>query len=340
MPSELPLPPPEHPPPPVCNECGLDIDDTVQSPLAKYCRRCYFFNISLNQRRLQKTHASAAQCVLCIAEITADNKSPVVGCCYVCWTTQEAIASALQKQKPVPLEQESQKRKEPAAEQPEPCPERGWKRLRKESEMVWHARVQGFLDGPHSKKQKCYIDAWKQMPDSQKKCFRELVASKCKAADAPEEKLVTGSECGGVAGDKPWHGFSGQSRTICLPAGYNVDTLRKDFAEYASNPSCHDQSRWEMYCLIHMLIESPGSGLDHASQAEKELADLHINRKRLYQLSKNYQQPFPRDCLRNSGWEGSQTRASASKKRKTFSFSSNFMSGQGPHCPWTRWNKL
>ena len=31
-------------------------------------------------------------------------------------------------------------------------------------------------------------------------------------------------------------------------------------------------------------------------QADGELGDLHVNRKRLYQMAKNYEEPLPRDC--------------------------------------------
>lgn len=158
--------------------------------------------------------------------------------------------------------------------------------------MVWYARVQGFLDGDARKLQKHYIDLWKHFSPEEKQTFRNLVASK---SDKKSKLHTEGIEIAESI-QKPWHTWSGDLRTISLPANYSVQDLRRDFGQFADAPGSHDQSRWEMYVLILLLMRRPGSNIANATAAEKALADLHVNRKRLYHMSKNYVEPFPADC--------------------------------------------
>ena len=61
-----------------------------------YCSKCFFYHVSLNKRGLKEPSAGASHCILCSEQITADSKSPVAGCCYTCWESQETIAAAIQ----------------------------------------------------------------------------------------------------------------------------------------------------------------------------------------------------------------------------------------------------
>jgi hypothetical protein len=45
---------------------------------------------------LKEPGAKATHCILCSEEITQDNKSPVIGCCFACWESQETIHAAIQ----------------------------------------------------------------------------------------------------------------------------------------------------------------------------------------------------------------------------------------------------
>lgn len=157
--------------------------------------------------------------------------------------------------------------------------------------MVRNARIQSFLDGANSKCQKHYIELWKASSDEDKKAFRDMVTSK--AAGAPPSGTSSGQSTSDRDAGKPWQCFAGEKPTICLPPGYTVERLQTDFAHTSSSPGSHDQSRWEMYCLIRLLILSPDSDLEHAMNAEKVLSDLRVSRKRLYTLARNFSPPFP-----------------------------------------------
>ena len=273
-----------------------------------YCSKCFFYHVSLNKRGLKEPSAGASHCILCSEQITADSKSPVAGCCYTCWESQETIAAAIQVEgtdgrmavESVTAECKVAAGDLPAADQAaigdegQPSPPKGWSRQKRESEMVWNARIQSFLDGDNCKSQKHYIDLWKKASDEDKQAFRDMVSSK-DAAASPSPACAGAATCDRDAG-KPWQCFAGDTPTICLPRDYTLERLKADFAHTASSPGTHDQSRWEMYCLIQLLILSPESDLEHATHAEKALEDLHVNRKRLYTIQRNFSQPFPLQC--------------------------------------------
>ena len=278
----------------------MELNAANRSALATYCRKCFFVNVAANRRQLKKPPQDAEHCILCSVELSSDNKSPTPACCHACWESQEAIAEALQAQVAASDVSEAAK---PVSQQVEPSVASditdgssfNWARQTRESETVWHARVQGFLDGPDCKKQKDYIETWKKFTQEEKEAFRAMVKSKC----SKETSANALSDAGPKMTGKPWYAMSGELRTICLPENYTVDRLRSDFAKFAESAAAiasNDQARWEMYCLIFLLLRKPDSGLANAAAAERELGDLHVNRKRLYQMAKNYEEPLPRDC--------------------------------------------
>ena len=284
----------------MCADCGMELNAANQSALTTYCRKCFFVNVAANRRHLKKPPEDAEHCRLCCAELSCDNKIPTPACCNACWESQEAIAEALQAQVAASEVTEPAK---PASQQAEPTiasdipgdSSFNWTRQTRESETIWHARVQGFLDGPDRKKQKDYIETWKNFSEEEKEAFRAMVKSKC--THKTSDKAL--SDAGPKMTGKPWYAMSGELRTICLPEHYTVECLRRDFskfAESAASIASNDQARWEMYCLIFLLLRKPDSGLANAAAAERELGDLHVNRKRLYQMAKNYEEPLPRDC--------------------------------------------
>ena len=114
-------------------------------------------------------------CVLCAVEISSDNKSPVPKCCFECYEQQSAVEDALTAEQMDPQADDAKfaetKTPPPAFEKDTPasekelltevaCPELGWAKRKRESEMSWYARIQAFRHGSEKKKQKFYHEQW------------------------------------------------------------------------------------------------------------------------------------------------------------------------------------
>ena len=53
------------------------------------------------------------------------------------------------------------------------CPELGWAKRKRESEMSWYARIQAFRHGSEKKKQKFYHEQWSGFDQKHKRAFSE-----------------------------------------------------------------------------------------------------------------------------------------------------------------------
>ena len=65
------------------------------SCLRGYCQACFARNVSENQAQAQR-----AGCMVCGSAISADNKSPMPGCCFHCQSKQEVEFENVQEQEP------------------------------------------------------------------------------------------------------------------------------------------------------------------------------------------------------------------------------------------------
>ena len=166
------------------------------------------------------------------------------------------------------------------------APEGGWKKLKRESEMVWFARLQAHRHGSEKKKQKDYIDQWKGFDEKHRRRFRdeidELCAADC-AEPAGESESVPVS-----AGMPPWCVLRDDRFALVMPDGYSLDDLQRDFGAFAENPQAHDQKRWEFYGLLFQLIGSGTCDIKNANQAESKLKSLRVNKHYLYKIRDAY----------------------------------------------------
>lgn len=201
---------------------------------------------------MKEPKAKATHCILCSEEITQDNKSPVIGCCFACWESQETIHAAIQTEatdctvesatpacKAAAAETASADQPLAATDVEEPSPPHAWAKKNRESEMVWNARIQAFLDGDSRKSQKQRIELWKASSEEHKQAFRDMVTSKAAGAQASPACL-----------DQPISD-KGASTTMCLPPDYTVEKLKADFAYTSDSPGSHDQKP-----LGNLLLDS------------------------------------------------------------------------------------
>jgi hypothetical protein len=199
---------------------------------------------------LKEPGAKATHCILCSEEITQDNKSPVIGCCFACWESQETIHAAIQTEATdCTVESTTPACKAAAAEtasadQPlaatdvEELPT--W--LGQEEPRVGNGvecENPSFLDGDSRKSQKQCIELWKASSEEHKQAFRDMVTSKAAGAQASPACL-----------DQPISD-KGASTTMCLPPDYTVEKLKADFAYTSDSPGSHDQKP-----LGNLLLDS------------------------------------------------------------------------------------
>ena len=210
---------------------------------------------------------------MCAVEISSDNKSPVPKCCFECYEQQSAVEDALTAEQMDPQADDAKfaetKTPPPAFEKDTPasekelltevaCPELGWAKRKRESEMSWYARIQAFRHGSEKKKQKFYHEQWSGFDQKHKERFRKEIEAKL----FPEQpvfapKQTNAKAAGSKQGLVAWRQVQDDGRSVVhLPSGYTICALTKDFQEYAANPVAHDQKRWEMYALIFLFMSS------------------------------------------------------------------------------------
>lgn len=230
-------------------------------------------------------------CVLCGQQVSADTKSPVPKVCYICYEDQSRIETAMEESKAhvdeveAPVAKAGAKR---AGSALQPPPD-GWKRKKRESEMVWFARVQMHRHGPEKRKQIEYTEQWKSFDEKHKQRFRQEVADilgpeVVNSTEEVAEKQETPADA------LPWFSLQGDRAVVKLPKGYTLDDLLRDFGQFSENPSAHDQKRWEMYCLLDQLMNFSQCEIRNPSQAASAevLKPLRINKHYLYKLRNIY----------------------------------------------------
>lgn len=286
--------------PPQCVDCKIAIDEANKSALPAYCQKCFVCErrLSAQQKPVEKAADPYKTCNLCCAALSGDNKSPVVGVCHPCYVDEAKVAGLdamdvedtfiLPQDHVAPdaaLTSESSKLtqndvagtdcKEPGAGDPP----HGWERRAKKSQQHWYARICAFRDGGQKRKQADYVAKWKAMTNGQQDAFRREVTAKLSNTGS-----AAALECQPNKTLLPWEVESDAGRMIQLPQGYTTDDLVRDFEQYSHHPAGHDQKRWEMYGLLHLLLKDAGTKLQKPATAESELKALKINKKQL-QLS-------------------------------------------------------
>ena len=179
------------------------------------------------------------------------------------------------------------------------CPELGWAKRKRESEMSWYARIQAFRHGSEKKKQKFYHEQWSGFDQKHKERFRKEIEAKL----FPEQpvfapKQTNAKAAGSKQGLVAWRQVQDDGRSVVhLPSGYTICALTKDFQEYAANPVAHDQKRWEMYALIFLFMSSGDPPFHNAAQAVQALPELRLNKHYLGKLKKLFgDSKLPWEC--------------------------------------------
>ncbi|CAK9017252.1 DDE-1 domain-containing protein [Durusdinium trenchii] len=170
-------------------------------------------------------------------------------------------------------------------------PPHGWERRAKKSQQHWYARICAFRDGGQKRKQADYVAKWKAMTNGQQDAFRREVTAKLSNTGS-----AAALECQPNKTLLPWEVESDAGRTIQLPQGYTTDDLARDFEQYSHHPAGHDQKRWEMYGLLHLLLKDAGTKLQKPATAESELKALKINKKQLYKIATMFPEHLPFEC--------------------------------------------
>lgn len=253
--------------------------DFIASALPKYCIACFAVEKAVSACKHLVGDEKA--CVLCGCHIEAFNKSPVPRVCVDCYEDQSRIESALEDAAMLNAQacqpSESSKRKGADLE----APQAGWKKLKRESEMVWFARVQAHRHGSQKRKQKEYVEQWKGFDEKHRCRFRDeindLVSVTCEEAVAAEEDPRP-------AGLPAWCAMRGDSRALVLPQGYSLSDLHRDFASFAESPQAYDQKRWEFYGLLHQLMASGTCEIKNPAAAQAQLKTLEVNKHYLHKL--------------------------------------------------------
>ncbi|CAJ1443933.1 unnamed protein product [Effrenium voratum] len=290
---------------PSCVDCATAITGSNASALANFCRACFAAEKAVSG--LGKPAANENGCALCGAAVSADNKSPVVRVCFFCYEDQCKIELAMEESQKqarsdenaaaaIEESQNFDRTGEGAAIVSAPAggkkrklsdmalPELGWKRRARESELCWFARVQAHRHGAEKRMQKDYMAQWRAFSEKHKQRFRDEIAGYMGEYAANTE----------TEADKPpphaprWAAFENGVASVVLPVDYTLDDLQADFAQYAENPSAHDQKRWEFYALLHQLLARESCPITSPAKAAEQLTSLRVNRHYLYKLRKSF----------------------------------------------------
>lgn len=268
-------------------DCKQPISASTASALPKYCCLCFAVEKAVSACKHLVEDEQA--CVLCGGHIEAFNKSPVPRVCVDCYEDQSRIeqsledAANLQMEQPVPVNQSLETPKRKALDL-EP-PTGGWKRQKRESEMVWFARIQSHRHGAQKRKQAEYIQQWKSFDEKHKERFREDM----KDMDCmPSEEAPESAEVPPILGLPAWCAMRDGHPALVLPDGYSLHDLQRDFACYAEHPQGFDQKRWEFYGLLHQLMASSTCEIKNPSAAEKNLKSLRVNKHYLYKIRDSF----------------------------------------------------
>lgn len=159
------------------------------SKFETFCQICFDKNMAMLAQQAQdfrqRFSVSRTSCVKCSAPLTADCKSPVPGCCFDCWTEQEAIEEKLsgdnRAQGSAADPPSTPDNKTAALASPDSKtdtvaqqPELGWLKCKKESNQNWFARIQMFLDGDKRLTQRAYATRWKDaMTEAERLAFQQ-----------------------------------------------------------------------------------------------------------------------------------------------------------------------
>ncbi|CAJ1410064.1 unnamed protein product [Effrenium voratum] len=286
-------------------DCATAITGSNASALANFCRACFAAEKAVSG--LGKPAANENGCALCGAAVSADNKSPVVRVCFFCYEDQCKIELAMEESQKqarsdenaaaaIEESQNFDRTGEGAAIVSAPAggkkrklsdmalPELGWKRRARDSELCWFARVQAHRHGAEKRMQKDYMAQWRAFSEKHKQRFRDEIAGYMGEYAANTE----------TEADKPpphaprWAAFENGVASVVLPVDYTLDDLQADFAQYAENPSAHDQKRWEFYALLHQLLARESCPITSPAKAAEQLTSLRVNRPYLYKLRKSF----------------------------------------------------
>ena len=290
--------------------CEVLLTESVRSALSQYCKRCFVAEAAISQC---KKSVSGDTCLLCAIGISADNKSPVKSCCFFCYEDQSKIEAALEHAgeqedalvpltsvSPSPDNLEVHSEKPLVKEKALPAsPPQGWQRQSRESELNWFARVQQFRHGSNARRRKDYQEQWKAWDEHHRHRFRKdidsLIRGECGQSLEGEVSAVPL----GPAEAPEWQNVIGDKAFLVLPKNFSLADLVTSFERFAENPAAHDQKRWEMYGLLHLLLKNPASEIRNpcAAAASSTLKVLRINKHYLYSVRKMFpHDELPWDC--------------------------------------------
>ena len=286
----------------MCHDCGVELAPDKVSALKQFCKNCFCAEAAVSTAG--GVPDLYYQCVLCAVKLAGENKSAVKGCCTDCYKESVNISEGIQategasfhaaspggiagndtgqpQTSPDPSPSSSPQGSPLTSPVDSPVeadpPPGGWGRQKRESEARWFARVQAYRHDEQKRKQTDYEQQWHSFSSRQKERFH-IQMVKC----APE--LAQELSCAAAMTCKPWEKVEENGRFLVLPSNYTVKKLREDFQPYAEHPAGHEQARWHMYGLVHLLLSMPDSGLKSAAMCVTDLADLKVNKHQLYKI--------------------------------------------------------